>query len=477
LALGRATLDSVTLLKAPLWYHWEAQAHSEDPKRAAIVEKQWYLWKFVNAEPFQYPQVCPKFQQAKYMTAQQRAAQATPEDTQDSQELENARDAAAQAISALVSPWAGPGPGVSLPTPGKTPVPDQPGNTRQDRQKKIKDKKEEHQGAGKGQKVHTDKHAGRKRKAETPDQEGISTGSLSGKVPRQGEPGPGVEAAEQGKEGTITSSSAHLAASQQPVTDAGEGGLPAPCHPPLAGAKPSRESLGPSPARSGTSWLLPDVLLSQHASQVFELLRALDPIKHWLQPMDLLSFVRLHPRTKDDLALQVMVAMVKHPLFAEDLVDHALKNQEGESHTDRLARATRKAMELHSERLQRGDAATLQCHATLDYHISSETGIAPWCQRLNLVSKVASPSQGDADSLILGPAGKPYFLTGDTQRLQALVPRSGATGMHGGSHGSNTQVRGVARAQQQHLPACQHTELAHLPCQGGRLRSHLPPRT
>jgi len=504
LALGQATLESVTLLKAPQWYHWEAQAHSEDPKHAGGVT-DFYVWKFVNAEPWQYPRICPKLGAFKYLTAPQWAAQqATPEDTQDSPELKKARDAAAQEVSSLLSPWAGPGPGVRLPpTPGQTPAPDKPSSKRQHHPRKKKDEKEEQQGAGTGQEGNAAKHKGRKRKAETPDQEGTPRGDHSGKVLRQGDPGPMAEAAGQGKEGTGDSSPAHsLAAPQQPMTGAGRGSLAAPCQPPQAvaeaagqgkegtsasssahlaaaqqletgggegdppapccpppdGARPSGASLGPA------GWLPPAATLSQHACQVFELLHALAPIKQWLQPMDLQSFVRLHPQTKDDLALQVMVAMVKHPLFAEDLVDHALKTQGGESHTDRLARATRKALELHSERLQHRDAATLQCHATLDYHISHVTGVATWCQRLKLVSKVPSSSQGAAEGLMLSPAGQQYFWTGDTTLLQGLVPRSGLAGMHWDSHGSSLVAthmslvcKGMARpstAAPASVPAC-----------------------
>jgi hypothetical protein len=182
--------------------------------------------------------------------------------------------------------------------------------------------------------------------------------------------------------------------------------------------------LGPGPARSATFQLLSDIALTEHARQVFELIHALAPVRLYLAPMDLLSFQRLLPRMRDDLALQIMVAMVKHPLFAEDLVQHALSVGTGKSPADRLATATHEALQLHSLRLQRRDPATLCCHATLDYHISYVTGIAAWCQRLNLLSKVAPSAQGDAKSLFLGTSGQEYFWTGDTTRLEALVQHS-----------------------------------------------------
>ena len=67
---------------------------------------------------------------------------------------------------------------------------------------------------------------------------------------------------------------------------------------------------------------------------------------------------------------------------------------------------------------------TRQCHVTLDHHISHVVGIAAWCHRLSLISKV-SPDRDIIDAqerLAIGTAGQEYFWTGDTTRLQALVP-------------------------------------------------------
>jgi len=408
LALGRATLHSVTPLKGPPWYHWEAQAHSEDPKRAASWSP-WYLWKFLEPQPFPCPQICPPFGAVKYITAQQWASRATPEDTQDSPELEKAREGAARAIAHLLSPWAGPGPGGCLPTPA-TPGPDQPRSTRHRRHpRKTKDMKDGGQGTGKGQKGHAAqdqtreraKPAGRKRKAERPDLEQTPAGSHAGKVRRQGDPGPRAKAAGQGEEGTSNSSSAHSpAAAQQPVTGAGKGGLPAPGQSPPAGAMPGGHGLRPGPTRSAISRLLPDVSLSRRAGQVFKLLHAITLVKQFLTPTDLVSFVGLHPQTMDNLALQALV--------------------------------------LRWERLRHRDAAAQWCHVTLDYRMNHVTGIATWCQRQNLVSAVPPSAHRDTGVVIL--AGD------DAQFLEALLPRSGPRGKRSSRCTCLLYASGMARA-------------------------------
>jgi hypothetical protein len=255
-------------------------------------------------------------------------------------------------------------------------------------------------------------------------------GRPAGKLPQHGVSGPVAEAAGQGQGGASTSSSSdHSQAVQQPpAVGAGEVCSPPSGQAPPADARPGSRGSGPGPAcPRHDSQLLAGLTLSHHARQVFELLHALGPIQQFLQPMDLIQFVKLLPKTKDDLALQIMVGMTKHPLFTADLVRQALQAKAGESHTDTLARATHEALVQHSQRIRSQDAHTMLCHVTLDFRISYVTGIAAWCQRLNLISKVM-PSGGEAtgdsqDALVLGTKGQAYFWTGDTSRLQALVPR------------------------------------------------------
>jgi hypothetical protein len=123
-----------------------------------------------------------------------------------------------------------------------------------------------------------------------------------------------------------------------------------------------------------------------------------------------------------------MVGMTQHPLFTKDLVHHALQEVEGESHTDRLARATREALGQHSERLQGGDKATLRCHVTLGYRACDVSGIASWCRRLHLLTP--SAHNNTCKTLVLDTTGQRYFWTGDTRRLQALVAHSAIRGKH-----------------------------------------------
>jgi len=63
---------------------------------------------------------------------------------------------------------------------------------------------------------------------------------------------------------------------------------------------PCQGGFGPGPASSPDSQLLPELSLSQHPCQVFELL----PVP-FLIARGLVSFAALHTRPKDNLALQV----------------------------------------------------------------------------------------------------------------------------------------------------------------------------
>ena len=165
------------------------------------------------------------------------------------------------------------------------------------------------------------------------------------------------------------------------------------------------------------------VTVSHQALNVFELIHALDQVHDHLEPMDLTNFMRLLPKMRGNLPLQIMVAMTKHPLFTADLVLNA-EVRSGESTTVCLARATRTALEKHSERIRSRDAPTLTCHVTLDHNVGYVVGIAAWCQRLKLISKDASADGGAVGAqnhLAIGTAGQEYFWTGDITRLQALA--------------------------------------------------------
>ena len=145
--------------------------------------------------------------------------------------------------------------------------------------------------------------------------------------------------------------------------------------------------------------------------------------------MDLRNFAVLARKMRGALPLQIMVGMTKHPAFATDLVQHALQKEDGESYAGRLARATRQAMERHAQRVRSQAALTLLCHSTLDYQVSHAVGIATWRQRLKLLSKLAPSADGATgtaqDRVVIDAAGQEYRWTGDTSRLQALVPSSG----------------------------------------------------
>jgi hypothetical protein len=97
LALGQATLHSVTILKGEQWYHWEPEAHSEDPKHTEGL-RNWYLHKVTKPPAFLCPQICPPFGSSAHIEAQEWEDQAEPEATKDNPELQAARKAAAQVM-------------------------------------------------------------------------------------------------------------------------------------------------------------------------------------------------------------------------------------------------------------------------------------------------------------------------------------------------------------------------------------------
>ena len=185
-------------------------------------------------------------------------------------------------------------------------------------------------------------------------------------------------------------------------------------------AAPQRATASPA----GPRGVLAGLGVSAHALNVLELIHALDQVNDHLEPIDVLNFSKLLPRMRGSLVLQIMVAMTKHPLFAADLALNA-QHEPGEILTHCLARDTHVALEKHSQRIRSQDVQTLLCHTTLDHNIGYVAGIAAWRQRLNLISKEGSSVDGATattqDRLAIGTAGKEYFWTGDTTRLQALV--------------------------------------------------------